>query len=406
MNKKNENPITDYEISIIKKLLKSDKTQDGIPFKIGMYRYFTNNNKALNNGRIKEIKDGKGILGERASKINEADDIILADFNNIIKAGDLRTRLNPFIKEHKIIIKARESMISAISSFNNPMFNFGVETFLVLSNIAWTSLLQDILQKQNIDIINQKQNNTYLSLEALIIKDTNNNKVLNDAIKANIELLIELRDEITHAPNHDIPSDIASYLQANCFNFNTILIKHYGEERGIDNTLAIALQMANFKTFQVQGLLKDNSKNNFVHMKNIMNNFESELPEEILSNQSFRCNIAVVPMSVNRENQANQVFVVPRDSENAKEVQKVIYKNLTVDKAKEYIYTFKSIKESLSKEGFKINQHILKTIIKNNKVKDNIEYSYNHNQHIPHKKQQNYSYSKKFIDFLRKQLNK
>jgi hypothetical protein len=404
MNKKNENPITDYEISIIKKLLNSDETQDVIPFKIGMYRYFTNNNKALNNGRIKEIKDAKGSLGERASKINEADDIILADFNNIITHGDLKTRLNPFITEHKIIIKARESMISAISSFNNPMFNFGVETFLVLSNIAWTTLLQDILQTRNIDIIS-KTDKKYLSLDALITKDENNAKLLDKPIKENIKMLITLRDELTHAPNHDIPSDIASYLQANCFNFNKILIKHYGEERGIDNTLAIALQMANFKTFpQVQGLLKDKSKNNFVHIKNIMNKFESELPEEILSNQSFRCNIAVVPMSVNRENQADQVLVVPRDSEYSKTVQSVFYKN--IDKAKEYTHTFKSIIENLTKEGFNINKYILTNIIKNKNVKDKREYSYNHNKYIPNKKQLTYSYSEKFIEFLKTQLSK
>jgi hypothetical protein len=46
--------------------------------------------------------------------------------------------------EHKLIIKARENMIAAISSFNNPMFNFGVENFLVLSHMAWISLLQSI----------------------------------------------------------------------------------------------------------------------------------------------------------------------------------------------------------------------------------------------------------------------
>lgn len=40
MNKKEKNPITDYEISIIKRLLEEDKTQDGIPFKIGIYRFF------------------------------------------------------------------------------------------------------------------------------------------------------------------------------------------------------------------------------------------------------------------------------------------------------------------------------------------------------------------------------
>jgi hypothetical protein len=53
MTNKEKNPVTDYEISIIKRLLEDDKTQDVIPFKIGIYRFFKGNDKALNNCRIK-----------------------------------------------------------------------------------------------------------------------------------------------------------------------------------------------------------------------------------------------------------------------------------------------------------------------------------------------------------------
>lgn len=407
MSKKEKNPITDYEISIIKRLLEEDKTQDGIPFKIGIYRFFQNNNKALNNGRIKEIKDNKGNLGLRASKINKADDDTISKFNNIINTGDLKTRLNSFIEEHRLIIKARESMIAAISSFNNPMFNFGVENFLVLSNIAWTALLQSIAQDNNISILNPKKSDKeHLSLNQLIYQIVQSKtKLLSKAMISNIELLIKIRDAITHSPNVNIPDYIASHLQSNCFNFNEILTMNYGVHRGLDNVFSIALQMANFKPLpQLKGLIGANSSNNFVHIKNIINDFEYNLDSSILENQEYKCSIAIVPMSVDKANKADYVYIVPPDSKAAKDIQNVVFKSqITIDKSKKYPHSFNEIKEILNNEGYKINKNTLITLNKKHDIKNKDKYAYQH--HISTKNTP-FTYSENYLDFLRKELKK
>ncbi|XWO13573.1 DUF3644 domain-containing protein [Candidatus Hepatincola sp. Pdp] len=397
MVKKVRNPITDYEISIIKRLLQDGVDKQDIQFKIDLYRYFINNNKSLNFGRINDIENLSKNLGVRSSKVEPANDVIISNFKNIISNGNLTTRLNPFIDSHELIIKAREFMVAAINSFNSSAFNSCTEQFLIFSNIAWTSLLQTIAIDKSVEII---CNEKYLSLKKLIIKLHNIN-ALTSAMKINLELLIKIRDQVVHTPHHKFPTEIFSYLQASCFNFNKVIISYYGEERGLDNTFSIALQMATFKPFQLQSLGGKNSNNNFAYIESTINDFEKELDNKVLENQEYKCNIAIVPLAVNKENKADFVCVIPPDSKEAKDIQNIVFKSkIVIDKQKNYPYFFKKIVELLKKENYKITTYSLSQKIKEFKIKDKENYAYQHNS------DKRFTYSEEFIIFLRKELDK
>ena len=58
------------------------------------------------------------------------------------KIGSIKTEL---------LTKSRESMLAAVQIFNNPNIQFKSESFIVLSNIAWTYLLHAYFRSKNIE---------------------------------------------------------------------------------------------------------------------------------------------------------------------------------------------------------------------------------------------------------------
>ena len=391
--------LDDYEISIIKKLLSNKDTNDTILFRIGLYRLFKHNKSiSLNNGRISDIKTSKTKLGRYAKDIKEANAEVMTNFNNIINSGDFTTRLNIFIEEHKLIIKARESMILAISSFNSYIVNFRIESFLLLSNIAWTSLLQSIAQKNNIHISNnKKQEKEYYSISQLINKLENNKdikNILTESIINNLKLLIKLRDEITHTPDSNFPDDISSYIQANCFNFNHIIKTIYGANRGLDNTISTSIQMATFNPYQV---------NNLIGQKNIANSlafiqeFEKTLSEDILQNTEYKCRIHIISEVVSkRKNAPITISNIPEAA------QKVFIKEKHLDPNTTHPYTYNQLLRKLKDKGISINRNLLIKKIEQMKIKYNKQYTYTY-KHGDNSSF--FKYSEACFVFLQQQFN-
>lgn len=409
--KKEQNPTSDYEISVIRRLVKDKISTQDIQAKIAIYRYFVNNNKGLNYGRISDIDGPQGpnsktALGKKSLKIPPADDETINNFFNIIKCGDLQTKLNPFIKEHELIIKARESMISAISSFNNPIIRFNIEQFLVLSHIAWTALLQSIAVNKNINIKDNKNKSQKLKYLAIrdLIKTLSDIHILTPNVCNNLDLLIQIRDQITHSPEGFIPKEIFTYLQANCFNFNNIVIKHYGPHRGLDNIFSVALQMATFKPVQLKQLVEKDSVNKLPYITNIINEFEAKLEDNELQDQEYKCTIAIIPMSVNKINKADVVYIADPNSKDAKDIANIIFKSqIKSDKQNDYPYLQQDLIKILQNEGFNINKPKIEKIIKEHNIKTNPHYAYEHNVYTNKKP---YKYSEGCVQYLRKILQK
>ena len=97
------------------------------------------------------------------------------------------------MKENIRIDKAKESMLAAIQSFNNPFAQYREETFLQLALVAWTHLLHQKLESADVPL--KKKNGNYLSLYECINKqeaglEPEQIKVLND--------LIKLRNDVVH----------------------------------------------------------------------------------------------------------------------------------------------------------------------------------------------------------------
>src|SRR5690606_37839888 len=80
---------------------------------------------------------------------------------------------------------------------------------------------------------------------------------LDEATKANLKFLIEIRHEIEHQMTRRIDDLISAKLQACCLNFNAALRSMFGAEYGLDRELGVAIQFSGIAKSQRDLLLKD-----------------------------------------------------------------------------------------------------------------------------------------------------
>src|SRR6185312_1412474 len=154
----------------------------------------------------------------------------------------------------ELLTKSREAMLCAVQVFNNPNIAFKSESYIVLSNIAWTYLLHSYYREKKIDYRyfakkakRKKYDKTkrgaykYWELERCL----NDDKCPIDSVpKANLRFLIGLRHEIEHQMTTRIDDYLSARFQACCLNYNHYIKKLFGKEYGIDKHLSFSLQFS------------------------------------------------------------------------------------------------------------------------------------------------------------------
>ena len=154
----------------------------------------------------------------------------------------------------ELIAKARESMLCAVQIFNNPNIIFKSESFIVLSNIAWTYLLHAHYRGAKIDYKYYKRHgkkkkydetkrgaHKYWELERCLEEVTS---PIDKVTTSNLKFLIGLRHEIEHQMTTRIDDYLSARFQACCLNFNHYIKKLFGHDMGIDKYLSFSLQFS------------------------------------------------------------------------------------------------------------------------------------------------------------------
>lgn len=216
--------LNDFERKIVKRLINDGFRNQDIQAQINLGRAAT-----INFGRISGIKKDKNQ--------SLASDDELARFRADKLLYDSRTGLHTARDER--LVKGREAMLLAVRSFNDPTAFFKTEVFCVLSQIAWTYLLHDYFIKKGKKISTEDGRTVSLS-EMIGWGDA----PLTKGIKNNIKDMIQLRDKVEHRILG--PADPLWYnlFQANCLNFDKIIRKICGDEKGLAGQLSLSLQFA------------------------------------------------------------------------------------------------------------------------------------------------------------------
>lgn len=334
--------LNDWEVRLIKAFCECTALNDQ-----QILAYFTRPTRTINHRVISGIRSGKYFSQTDAATEDQLTHFKENWFRYSVAKGNEK-------RQEELINKAREAMLSAIQSFNNPRVNFRSEIFIVLNIIAWTYALHAFLQKHGIDIIHRDRDGQRVLTPGKQPKYLELAKCLSHALcplgeaeKANLLYILDLRHEIEHRCTGSIDAKIASRLQASALNFNDFLIEHFGGEFRIDTDFGVAIQMSSFshdhakQLYSAVGLDKN--------IEAVIDALDAEVSASIRSSAKFAFKIIFVEQSCNHKSQADQVVEFVRSgTHEAEEIHRVLVKE--TERAK---YKPKQIINMMHEKGFK-----------------------------------------------------
>ena len=216
--------------------------------------------------------------------------------------NDLQNYISPYNKS--FINKSHQSALLAVEIYNKPLSSYRSEGFIVMMMIAWTSLFHAIFLKNGVKIkYNENGKDNFLDLKKCLNKYDGK---LKKEIKANLELLIEIRDQIVHRENPVVDDKLFGYCQSCLFNFEEILIDNFGDNYQLPNTLAYSLQFSKkHNSQQIEAIKKYRNRYSY-KILDFVNEYDNNLFQnepDIYKSQNYCFRIYLIPKVV-KENKA------------------------------------------------------------------------------------------------------
>ncbi len=336
-----QNNLQDWEIAIVKAMFQHTDNNDQT-----ILAYFTRPNRTINHRLVSQIRNG--VAHQAIPPASEdAMGIFLSTYNYI----DQDTGLHLYNDE--LLIKAREAILNAVQTYNNPKTHFRAEIFIVSAVIAWTYLLHAFFKRESIDYLKRNANGTvkttrhgadlFLGLLECLNKQE---CTVDDSTKKNLQYLIEIRHEIEHRCTQKIDAEISAKLQACCMNFNHYIKEYFGNELGLDKDLSFALQFSHISLEQQQTMAQ--ATNLPVNIKLAQEQFENGLSKEQYNSQRYAIRVGLFYRTSNNKNNADQFAVlVPPGSPESDRINQTIVKLSDILK-----YKPKIIVEKMNDAGF------------------------------------------------------
>lgn len=381
--KKREGALSAYEKTIVKGLLSKNWRNQDIQALVNIRRIAT-----INSARITEVKQNKAI------KPASNDDI---DFYLVKKKNyDPQTGLNFYDDER--LIRARESMILAVQIYNSPSMKFKTEVFSVLVNIAWTYLLHEHHEQKGVAIM-QKDGRSLLLSQMLKRKDC----PLSKSIIDNLNSIKTIRDAVEHTLFRKADLKWLSIFQACCLNFEKTIVELFGPDTTLKNDLSFSLQFSKLDFDQITELQKYDLPANIDALDAQL---EDSISEESLSSLEYKFRV-VYTFENSTKSKSHIKFLLP-DDEGADEIQNVLVKHEISDKL--WPHKASLVAKLVAEEtGKKFSSHNHTQAWKKfksrpatnakNPEETNKDYCHYHTTH------KDYTYSKKWVDFLVKTVS-
>jgi len=257
-------------------------------------------------------------------------------------------------------------MLCAVQIFNNPHIVFKSESFIMLSNVAWTYLLHSYCISQKIDFRYFKQGPKikrydktkrgsfkYWELERCLDDD---NCPIDKIPKANLKFLIGLRHEIEHQMTTQLDNFLSARYQACCLNYNHYIKKLFGDEFGIDKHLSFSLQFSTISEDHANQLkeFSDLPKS----ISTYINDFDASISDEEFNNPQYSYRLLYVPKTANSKGQADKVIeFIKADSPEAEGLNKEIRIIRDREKPKHLPTEIVNLMKAKGFKSFGLHQH-------------------------------------------------
>ena len=243
----------------------------------------------------------------------------------------------------ELISKSRESALSAVKIFNDPLIKFKSEIFIVLMIIAWTYLLHAYYRSKGIEyryfeshgkrrFFDKTKKGAYKYWELERCLNEKKCPIDTNTIN-NLKFLIGLRHEIEHQMTLSLDNYLSGRYQACIMNYNNYVKKLFGKNQSLDEHLTYSLQFIELSEEQLQG--KKLEAEIPAKLKAYIVEFDDALKHDEYNSTSFSYRLLFKKKLVNRPGQADKVveFIDPK-SELAKTIDKEYWVKKEVEKKK------------------------------------------------------------------------
>ena len=254
-------------------------------------------------------EDGYRVTG--CTSISQDDFCRLVSQSVSISRDPLKPELSAECEER--IIKAREAALAAVQHYNNPTATFRSGTYLILMIVAFTALFHAVFERDSIPYFRvdsagnrHKVGKDYAlwdALEAAHYYATN--YVQNyasrlvphflTAMESNLKFLLPIRHIFEHRHMPPLDATLAAHCQALLFNFETILSNEFTTFYAINTSLTIALQLSTERNANTLSSLRRLHSDNYKELSKYINDFHTNLTDEIIANPAFAFRVWLVP---------------------------------------------------------------------------------------------------------------
>ena len=214
-------------------------------------------------------------------------------------------------KTKNILDSSRESALSAVETYNRPSGNSKLDSFIVMMIIAWTKLFHAyFLSIIGYRYFYKESNGRYKIVEGerkawqlgdCIKKykrlESEYYIPISDAVVANIDFFIHLRNKIEHRYWKGSEFDILLFgeCQALLYNYENMIIGLFGEDYSLNTCLAFALQFSHMRAKEQLLSQKYLMSCDMRDIKKYIEKYRTDLSQEIYDSQEFSVKLLQIP---------------------------------------------------------------------------------------------------------------
>ena len=205
-------------------------------------------------------------------------------------------------KTKNLIEGSIDAGLLAVEVYNKPRTTFRSQAYIVLMIIAWTRLFHAYFNKTIGNKYFHKEKGRYVYIneerKAWELKTCiNNYGSLSEAVKANLQFFIRLRNKIEHlnVAEREVDTSIFGECQALLKNYETLLIDVFGAEYAINESLAFSLQFSYMRHEEQKQASKKVLSAELQEIRNFIKNYRFSLSEEVSNSQEYSIKLIQIP---------------------------------------------------------------------------------------------------------------
>lgn len=225
-------------------------------------------------------------------------------------------------KTKSLLNASIDSALLAVEVYNKPRTTFRSETYISLMIMAWVRLFHAHFNVSMGDkYYYKKKNGHYETIDgerkawelSTCIKKYGN---LDAAQEKNLEFFIKLRNKIEHRhiDKHDIDYQIFGECQALLYNYETTLIKLFGEEYSINEALVYSLQFSHLRTPGQKKSNKAALSKNLIEIISFVEKSRKGLEDSVYDSMEYSVKLIQVPKISNTNRADTAIEFVKWDS--------------------------------------------------------------------------------------------